>query len=311
MFDRITVEISTDEHRWRIDKALATLAQDLSRTRIKGLLLDGHISLDGEPVYDPAQKVTAGQEYTIVVPDLTEGPPQPENIPLDVVYEDQDLIVINKPAGMVVHPAPGHSMGTLVNALLHHCGESLSGIGGVKRPGIVHRLDKDTSGLMVVAKHDKSHKGLSEQFADRTLSRTYTAFVWGVPKPLAGTVEGNIGRHPRNRKTMAVLQAGGRPAITHYETEEIYGLTAARVRCKLETGRTHQIRVHMTSIGHSLIADPVYGRQPKGTSFVKLENRQALHAKQLEFIHPMTKEKICLQADLPQDLVNLEETLQR
>lgn len=294
----------------RLDKVLADLYPDLSRSRLKVLILESHVALDGVFITDASHKVMGGESVEITVPPLGEGDPKPENIPLDIVYEDEDLLVINKPANFVVHPAPGNWQGTLVNALLYHCGDSLSGIGGIKRPGIVHRLDKETSGLMVVAKNDLAHQGLMAQFADRSLSRKYKALVWGMPKTMAGTIETQIGRSKTNRKKMAVLREAGKEAITHYQILEIFGLTAALVECELETGRTHQIRVHMSHIGHPVIGDAIYGKRPRHVAqslddeVQKLlaEDRHMLHAYEIHFIHPTTHEEMEFEVDLPQDM---------
>ena len=247
-----------------------------------------------------------GATYTIIPPEPTEPDPEPENIPLDIVYEDDDLLVISKPAGLVVHPGAGHWTGTLVNALLYHCGDSLSGINGVKRPGIVHRIDKDTSGLLVVAKNDKAHVGLAKQFEVHSIQRTYDAFVWGLT-PESGRIEGNIGRSPSNRQKMAIVKVGGKPAVTHYERVDAYGVLASHIKCHLETGRTHQIRVHMTSIKHPLIGDELYGSAPKfAPDSIRYFPRQALHAGLLGFIHPITQKQMLFEVPLPKDLENLK-----
>lgn len=293
-----TVMAGQDKAGQRLDRVLAQAVPDLSRSRIQALMGQGMvIDKAGDAVVNPAAKTMAGQTYTLTLPPPEPAMPQAQDIPLDVVYEDAHLIIIDKPVGMVVHPAAGHADGTLVNAVLHHCRGQLSGIGGVSRPGIVHRLDKDTSGLMVVAKDDITHRGLAEQFAAHTLERAYKAMVWGRPKSMAGSISGNIGRAPRNRKKMAVVSRGGKTAMTHFHVEKRYGEAAALVECRLETGRTHQIRVHMASIGHPVMGDLVYGggirRCP---AFVDAETRrklqnyttQALHAYLLGFIHPMT-----------------------
>lgn len=290
----------------RLDKFLSEGVAGLSRARIKALMEDGYVfvgELGGVPAEDGAKKTRTGEVYVICVPPTAEAEPQPQDIPLDVVYEDQDLIVIDKPPGLVVHPAAGNADGTLVNALLAHCKGSLSGIGGVARPGIVHRLDKGTGGLMVAAKNDAAHEGLSKQFADHTLERAYYAVVWGVPKPAVGEIEGNIGRSPQNRKKMAVVKKGGKHALTRYKVLRAFGDVAALVECRLATGRTHQIRVHMTSIGHSLIGDPVYGGGGKSRRAklgeaarraVDSLDHQALYAFELGFSHPRTGKKIHL-----------------
>jgi 23S rRNA pseudouridine1911/1915/1917 synthase len=305
----------------RLDRALSILLPELSRARIQALIGQGEIRVNGS-LLKPSAKVTAGQVVTYVMPAPEPAEPVAEDIPLDIVYEDDDLLVLNKPAGLVVHPAAGHAQGTLVNALLHHCADSLSGIGGVKRPGIVHRLDKDTSGLMMVAKNDFAHAHLARQLADRTLSRTYQALVWGVPTPLKGRVEAPLARNPNNRFFMAVRK-DGRAAITHYTVLDRFGETASLVECKLETGRTHQIRVHMAYIKHPVIGDPLYGLQQtavngylkrgeyteKKADIIRSFPRQALHAYKLAFIHPRTEKTISLEASLPKDFRDLEKAL--
>ena len=303
----------------RLDKVLAVAWPDQSRSRIKALIEDGHLRVNGDVARKMSTKVKQDDVFELVIPPAEPAEPVAENIKLDVLYEDDDLLVINKPAGMVVHPAAGNESGTLVNALLAHCGDSLSGIGGVKRPGIVHRLDKDTSGAMVVAKNDTAHRALSTLFSEdkENIDRAYLAVVWGVPRPLAGDIEGNIGRSPRNRKKMTVLRTGGKYALTHYKTlQSRDDSLASLVECRLATGRTHQIRVHMTHIGHSLVCDPVYGRN-KNSQKCNLEtqellnafNKQALHARTLGFIHPRTREYISTTAPLPDDLNALIESL--
>lgn len=266
--------------------------------------------LVNDKVPSASQKLKANDQIVVTVPPADEAQPLPQDIPLDIIYEDGDLLVINKPAGLVVHPGAGNPDLTLVNALLAHCGESLSGIGGVKRPGIVHRLDKETSGLMVVAKNDKAHHGLSQQFSDRTLSRTYAALVWGVITPLKGSISRAIGRDSRNRQKMAIVSKGGKDATTHYEVEEVFKNLACLVNCKLETGRTHQIRVHMTSKGHGLLGDPLYGSHSKTASkevvkaIARLTNdkkRQCLHAFDLKFMHPSTGKSLSFKCPWPQD----------
>ncbi len=303
----------------RLDKVLAVAWPDQSRSRIKALIEEGHLRVNGDVARKMSSKVKQEDVFELVIPPAEPAEPIAENIKLDVLYEDDDLLVINKPAGMVVHPAAGNESGTLVNALLAHCGDSLSGIGGVKRPGIVHRLDKDTSGAMVVAKNDTAHRALSTLFSEdkENIDRAYLAVVWGVPRPLAGDIEGNIGRSPRNRKKMTVLRTGGKYALTHYKTlQSRDDSLASLVECRLATGRTHQIRVHMTHIGHSLVCDPVYGRN-KNSHKCNLEtqellnafNKQALHARTLGFIHPRTGEYISTTAPLPDDLNALIESL--
>ncbi|WP_413989426.1 RluA family pseudouridine synthase [Labrys okinawensis] len=316
----------------RIDRFLARQfqgpeAQPLSRTRIKALIEAGHALLDGKPVLDAGHILKVGQTVGLGVPEAAPAEPRGEDIPLAIVYEDDDLLVIDKPVGLVVHPAAGHESGTLVNALIAHCGDSLSGVGGVKRPGIVHRLDKDTSGLLVVAKNDRAHQGLAAQFADhgRTgpLERAYLAFVWGGTRP-HGTVETGIDRSTRNREKMAVVPLGrGREAITHYTLVETFGEQAGQplvslVECRLETGRTHQIRVHMAHLGHPLLGDAVYGSGFKTKAALLPEeakaalaamDRQALHARLLGFEHPVSGEHMVFESQLPADLAALAQAL--
>lgn len=316
------ITIEETEHSYRLDKALSLKCPDISRSRIKSLILGGKVLLKGHPIVDPNFRVTSGDIFELVDPFIAEEAiPQAENIQLDIVYEDPHLIVINKPAGLVAHPAPGNYTGTLVNALIHHCGDELSGIGGVKRPGIVHRLDKETSGLMVVAKTDLAHQGLAAQFKDRTLSRTYWAFVLGAPIPPIGTIEKNIGRSLKSRVKMAVLPNGGRPAITHYKTikrfEKDFSM-AALVECTLETGRTHQIRVHLASIGTPIIGDILYGKTHRHHPIMQRvlsetnwpQDRHALHAKKLQFLHPALQTEMTFEVDLPTDLQRLAKVLE-
>jgi len=302
----------------RLDRALAAARPELSRSRIKALIEQGHLKLGGGTINDPALRVKPGQVFVLEIPPAVPAAPQGQAIDLNIVYEDDDLIVIDKPAGMVVHPAPGNPDNTLVNALIAHCGESLSGIGGEKRPGIVHRIDKDTSGLIVAAKNDAAHKALSADFADHNIERAYLCLVWGVPSPSSGAITGNIGRHPVDRKRMAVVSRGGKPAITHYRVLKSFGLGASLVECRLETGRTHQIRVHMAKIGHPLIGDPVYGKptaarrgrlSPEARKAAEAFPRQALHATLLGFDHPRTGEHLSWQSESPADFKRLEQTL--
>lgn len=312
------VVISDENNGRRLDRVLADEISDISRSRLKALIEDGHVTVNGKGATDPSGKVRAGQVYEIAVPPPVSATPEAEDIPLDVVYEDKDLLVINKPPGLVVHPAAGNHDGTLVNALLAHCGATLSGIGGVKRPGIVHRLDKDTSGLMVVAKNDAAHQGLSAQLADRTLSRAYLALVWGTPSPRKGKIQTHIGRSKTNRKKMAVLGSGGKEAVTHYEVRENFGTLASLVECRLHTGRTHQIRVHMAHIRNWLVGDPVYGppsvsrilkpeknRKPEALQMLKAFPRQALHAFELKFVHPASQKTMAFNCPLPEDMQEL------
>jgi 23S rRNA pseudouridine1911/1915/1917 synthase len=293
----------------RLDKALS-LASGLSRERIKALMGEGRITLDGTPASQASLKPAAGTAFAIDVPEAAPAEAIAQDIPLNIVFEDEHLIVIDKPAGLVVHPAAGNLDGTLVNALLHHCRGQLSGIGGVVRPGIVHRIDKETSGLLVVAKTDAAHEGLARQFADHSIHRAYLAIVAGVPKPVSGTVSGHIGRSDHDRKKMAVLHPlnkRGKHAVTHYRLIEALGL-ASLVECRLETGRTHQVRVHMSSIGHPLLGDPVYGRNPQRLRPILTQlhfARQALHAAELGFIHPVTGAAQNFVSALPADMAGL------
>jgi len=293
----------------RLDKALAE-ASGLSRERIKALLAEGAITIAGTPATSPSAKAAEGAPFAIRLPPATEPHAAPQAIPLTIVYEDADLLVVDKPAGMVVHPAAGNPDGTLVNALLHHCAGQLSGIGGVARPGIVHRIDKDTSGLLVVAKSDKAHEGLARQFADHSITRAYIAVTNGHPQPPAGTIAERLGRSDSDRKKMAVLpkdSSRGKHAVTHYKTlERLRG--AALIECRLETGRTHQVRVHLLSIGHPLLGDPVYGRTSSTLRPILRElgfARQALHAAELGFIHPVSGEHMHFSSPLPGDMRQL------
>jgi len=287
-------ELTAAESGARIDAWLTTMIPGLTRSAAQRLLTDGQVTLNGKPV-KKNYKVSAGDCFLVEIPEAVEVPLVPQNIPLDIVFEDDDVVVVNKPRGMVVHPAPGHPDGTLVNALLYHCGDTLSGVGGEKRPGIVHRIDKDTSGLLIVAKNDAAHLALSAQLSDRSLSRVYRAVVVGSLRDDSGTVDAPIGRHPNDRKKMAVTNVHSRNAVTHWSVLERYkGYT--HVRCKLETGRTHQIRVHMAHIGHPLLGDEIYGH-------AKLPEQgltgQCLPAKELQFIHPRTGEAVHLDTQLP------------
>ncbi len=277
----------------RLDSFLSERAEGLTRSAVQKLMEGGHVRLNGRPVKKNG-KTVAGAEYVLTLPDPEPVDVVPQNIPLDVVYEDSDVIVINKPVGMVVHPAPGHLDGTLVNALLYHCGESLSGINGEIRPGIVHRIDRDTSGLIIAAKNDAAHLALAEQLKDHSLARTYEAIVVGNLKEDAGTVNAPIGRHPTDRKKMCVNEKNGRPAVTHWEVIARYP-GCSHVRCKLETGRTHQIRVHMAFIGHPLLGDLVYGAKKPYPGLAG----QCLHARELTFAHPATGERVTVSCPLP------------
>jgi 23S rRNA pseudouridine1911/1915/1917 synthase len=324
---RLEVIVDGDEGSIRLDRVLAVRQPELSRSRLKALILAGSVTVGQTPIRDPAYHVAAGDTITIDVPEAAPATPRGENIALDIVYEDDDIVVIDKPKGLVVHPAAGHETGTLVNALIAHCGSSLSGIGGVKRPGIVHRLDKDTTGLMVVAKNDRAHQSLTEQFADlgRTgaMRRGYLAFAWDVPSRQRGTIDAPIDRHPRAREKMTVRQ-GGREAITHWEIRQAFNgpsgkPVAALLGCQLETGRTHQIRVHLAHIGHPLLGDSVYGPHfktkagrigPESQAALAALERQALHAYLLVLEHPRTGEILEWTSDLPADLALLRDRLQ-
>lgn len=313
-----TLSVETPQAAMRLDKWLAERLPDISRSRLKALIESGRVCLDGVPATDAGRRLKGAEICVLDIPAAQPADPEAEAIALTVVYEDDDLIVIDKPAGMVVHPAAGNHSATLVNALLHHCGGSLSGIGGVKRPGIVHRLDKDTSGLLVAAKTDAAHQGLAEQFATHSLTRAYRAVCWGVPLPRQGEIEGNIGRSSSNRKKMAIVERGGKPALTRYRVDKTYGQTAALIECRLATGRTHQIRVHMTSIGHPLIGDPLYGRQTGRGKGLPAETRvlltdfprQALHAFLLGFLHPTTGKTLLFESKIPKDFNELTSYLE-
>ena len=305
----------TLETAGRLDKSLAE-ATGLSRERVKALMTDGAVTVGKTIATNPSQKMQPGAHFTITLPPPEEPEAQPQDIPLDVVFEDEDLVVVDKPAGMVVHPAAGSPDGTLVNALLHHCKGSLSGIGGVARPGIVHRIDKDTSGLLVVAKTTAAHEGLAAQFADHSIHRRYLAVCGGYPDPAEGTISGRLGRSDANRKKMAVLpesSSRGKHAVTHYRVLEKLN-DCSLLECRLETGRTHQVRVHCASIGHALLGDPLYGRTPKplrpllqGLGFA----RQALHAAELGFVHPISGETVRFEAELPSDMRELIDVTMR
>ncbi|WP_461193197.1 RluA family pseudouridine synthase [Bradyrhizobium sp. UFLA06-06] len=324
---KLAVVVAGDEGSARLDRVLAQRSPELSRSRLKALILAGSVTVKDAVVRDPAYHVAKGDTIIIDVPEAAPAEPQGEDIALDIVFEDDDIIVIDKPRGLVVHPAAGHASGTLVNALIAHCGSSLSGIGGVKRPGIVHRLDKDTTGLMVVAKNDHAHQSLTAQFADhgRTgpMERGYMAFVWGVPNRPHGTIDAPIDRHPHAREKMAVRQ-GGREAITHFEVLSSFAgrdgkPVASLLACRLETGRTHQIRVHLAHLGHPLLGDSVYGAHFKtkagqlgaeGKDALTALGRQALHAYLLALEHPRTGELLHWEAPLPEDLLLLQRALE-
>ncbi len=302
----IQATITPAAHGWRLDRALADAAPTLSRERLKALIASGQVSRAGELTRDPARKASAGDVFAIQVPAPTPAHNEAQAIPLVIPYEDEHLLIVDKPPGLVVHPAAGNLDGTLVNALLHHCAGRLSGIGGVARPGIVHRIDKDTSGLMVVAKTDRAHEGLARQFAAHSINRRYLAITSGRPAPLAGKVDAPLARSPHNRKKVAVI-AGGKRAVTHYRTLERLN-EAALVECRLETGRTHQVRVHLASIGHPLVGDPVYGRTKIAHRSLLSElsfERQALHAAGLGFVHPVTQVTLAFESRLPADMQHL------
>jgi len=316
-----TVIISAEDAGERLDRVLSRRIPALSRSRLKALILAGQVTAAGRTIRDPGQSVKSGDTVTVILPPPEPAKPAAENIPLDIVYEDDAIIVIDKPAGLVVHPAAGHGHGTLVNALIAHCGDSLSGIGGVKRPGIVHRLDKDTSGLMVVAKSDHAHRALSAQFAHKReseLQRGYLAFVWGAPDKPRGTIDAPLDRHPHARDRRAVRE-GGRQAVTHWQLLERYAgadgkPVASLLACTLETGRTHQIRVHLSHIGHPIMGDETYGTGFKTKASLLGQaakaalqglGRQALHAYLLSIRHPETGENLAFQSELPGDLRRL------
>ncbi|EKF18794.1 ribosomal large subunit pseudouridine synthase D [Nitratireductor pacificus pht-3B] len=324
--------VGTDAQGTRLDLWLSgQLGDAVSRSRLQALIRAGAVTRAGSPVTEPKHRVAAGEQYALVVPEAEPAEPLPENLPLEILCEDDALIVVNKPAGLVVHPAPGNWSGTLVNALLYHCGDTLAGIGGVRRPGIVHRLDRDTSGVMVAAKTDQAHRALSEAFADHgrsgDLERAYSALVWDAPDRWAGTVDAPLGRDPRSRTLRAVVPEGradARHAVTHYQVQKRYGsdgkggALAALIECRLETGRTHQIRVHMAHIGHPLIGDLDYGRAfrtkvnrlPDAVRpIVAAFGRQALHARLLAFRHPVTGEPMRFEAPPPPDMTALTEAL--
>ncbi len=303
----------------RLDAVLAAALDGLSRTRIQALVKQGAVKDgDGQVVATPSMKVAAGQRFTVDVPPAAPARPAAQDMPLEVAFEDDHLIVVDKPAGLVVHPGPGNPDGTLVNALLAHCGESLSGIGGVARPGIVHRIDKDTSGLLVAAKSDAAHAGLAAQFAERSIERRYTALAWGEPRPLSGRIDAEIGRDPAHRTRMAVRRDGGRAARTYYTVMERYGGLFSLIECRLATGRTHQIRVHLAHRGNPLVGDYLYGgrrhlpqpwRDTPPAVAVETFGRQALHATVLGFVHPASGEVLSFRSALPQDIAALVSAL--
>lgn len=329
-----TVSVAVEDTGTRLDRLLAARIPALSRSRLKALILDGQVSVQpasaksaeaARTILDPSAEVKSGDVITVNLPPPQDATPAGENIPLAIVYEDDDLIVIDKPAGLVVHPAAGHATGTLVNALIAHCGDTLSGIGGVKRPGIVHRLDKDTSGVMVIAKNDRAHQALSKQFADKLesgLHRGYLALIWGAPDRPRGTIDAPLDRHPTAREKQAVRK-GGRDAVTHWELRETYAdaggkPVASLIECLLETGRTHQIRVHLAHIGHPILGDETYGTgfktkaarlPPQARAALGALGRQALHAAILRFIHPTSGDRLDFESPLPPDMARLAAAL--
>lgn len=316
---RHEITAAAAEEGTRLDRLLAQHLPQLSRSRIKALVVAGQVTADGATISDPSHRVKPGQVFAMSVPQARPAKPRGQVIALDVVYEDADLIVVNKPAGMVIHPAPGNPDSTLVNALIAHCGASLSGIGGELRPGIVHRLDKDTSGLIVAAKNDLAHRALSAAFAEHDIERAYLAIVWGTPVPAAGEISGNIGRHPGDRKKMAIVARGGKAALTRYRVLRRLGPAASLVECRLATGRTHQIRVHMAAIGHPVVGDPTYSRMTMARSNVLSEgtrkavqdfHRQALHAYLLGFKHPRSDMPVRWEAEIPKDMKELMQVLE-
>ena len=330
---KISATADENDRGTRLDRFLSEQFEDLSRSRAKTLIKEGAVDVDGRTIDDPRASVVPGSTYSLDKPPPVRATPEAEDIPLDVLFEDEHLIMINKPSGMAVHPAPGSWQGTLVNALLHHCRGELSGIGGVERPGIVHRIDKGTTGVLVAAKTEAAHAGLSALFKQHDIERTYLAFTRGAPRPLVGTVDIRIGRSTQDRTKMAVIRdeesEEGRHAVTHFKALELYGElengtglpAAALIRCQLETGRTHQIRVHMAHINAPLIGDPTYGRHRgikaygsgeafnTATTLARQLDRQALHAASLGFVHPVTGEDVYAEAPLPEDLANLKAAL--
>ncbi|MFO0994233.1 MAG: RluA family pseudouridine synthase [Hyphomicrobiales bacterium] len=312
----LTATVDAEKSGERLDRFLAGAFPETSRARFQALIAEGHVAVEGQPVRETRRKLKPGETVAVELPAAKPAEPRAEAIDLDIVYEDDDLIVIDKPAGLVVHPAAGHDSGTLVNALLAHCGDSLSGIGGIKRPGIVHRLDKETSGLMVIAKTDRAHQGLSEQFAshgrDGRLEREYLAIVWRIPERPRGTIDAPLARSSHNRQKIAVSKSSAaRTAITHYEIEEQFGDVASLIRCRLETGRTHQIRVHLAHIGHPVLGDPAYGKgfsasrsglTEQARDALAALDRQALHATVLGFDHPLTGKHLRFERAPPADM---------
>ncbi len=313
MQERITLVVEPAEANTRLDIWLAgrvagAYVAEMSRAGVQRWIKGGFVTREGMVEANPARKVRANETYDVDLPEIAATEVVAQDIPLVVVYEDKDLIVIDKPAGLTVHPGAGNPDGTLVNALLHHCGDSLSGINGEARPGIVHRIDKDTSGLLVAAKHDQAHRHLARQFARHSIHRVYNAIVKGEVAKATGRIEGNIGRHPTARIRRAVVAVGGKPAVTHYRVLERFGKVATLVECQLETGRTHQIRVHMSHLGHPLLGDPMYGNG-KGLEFLGLAERQLLHAAELGFVHPSSNQEMRFESPLPADFVGVLEKL--
>ncbi len=320
--ERHEVTAGPEDAGGRLDRLLVQALPQLSRNRLKALIEDGQVTCEGSAVTSASAKTKVGQTFAIIIPEVKAVALKAQAIPLDIIYEDSDLIVLNKPAGLVVHPAAGNPDGTLVNALLAHCGPELTGIGGEQRPGIVHRLDKDTSGVMVAAKTAAAHQGLAKQFADHSIERSYLALVWGLPSPSEGTITGNIGRSPRNRKKMAVLSHRGRTAETGYRVvRNFQNGRVSLVECRLKTGRTHQIRVHMAEAGHPVLGDPLYGRASAGARRTKLLpdtaqaalaklGRQALHARTLGFEHPISGDTLQFESELPPDISILISSLE-
>jgi len=307
-FQTIDVRLDAAHAGWRLDRALAAAVPTLSRERLKALIRSGAVETAGHAIRDPATKVRGDENLSVAVPEPTAAHNAPQDIPLTVVFEDEHLLVVDKPAGLVVHPAAGNLDGTLVNALLHHCAGQLSGIGGVARPGIVHRIDKDTSGLLVIAKTDVAHEGLAKQFAAHSIDRRYLAILSGVPKASHGIVDAPLARSATNRKKIAIVEGKrGKRAVTHWRRLEVLR-DAALVECRLETGRTHQVRVHMASLGHPLVGDPVYGRSGKTHGKLLKElgfHRQALHAAELGFTHPVTRSRLSFSSPMPPDMQEL------
>ena len=321
---KIEFEVSEEQVAVRLDKAIADIREDISRARVQALIEQKQVHVNGAICMQASRKLKEGEHVIMNIPPPVAADPKPQNVALDIIYEDIDLLVINKPAGLVVHPGAGNQDGTLVNALLYHCGTDLSGIGGVMRPGIVHRLDKETSGLMVVAKNDRAHKGLSDQLQDRSLSRTYHTLVTSVPIPPLGNIDLPIGRHTHNRLKMSIQVKTGRPSKTYYKTLRSYKEAVSLVECKLESGRTHQIRVHMESIKHYVMGDSIYGAQPtllksllekadyedEAIKKIMAFPRQALHARAIRFIHPCTEKSMEFEVDYPHDMAQLIQDLE-